>query len=270
MPTVVDASRNGDGNGMRRVMLAAAMIVATVLGSAGAARGATTAEAACTNGVQVISFAFTPPSVAAGQTATATLVAQSCTGQSQQDSVLWYGRFFGSGTGFPAGCPAFDPLILPLNLPATGSATSSLTYLVPAMCTASSLEVTATIRGASGATLTTATATLAINARTGGCRVAYTRQSEWPGGFVASVTITNDSGSALSGWSLVFSFGGDQRVTSAWNATVTQSGSTVTAVNAAYNGSVPAGGTVTFGMQGSWHTSDAPPTAYQLNGVACA
>ena len=39
-----------------------------------------------------------------------------------------------------------------------------------------------------------------------------------------------------------------ETIASSWNATVTQSGQQVTAVNASYNGSVAAGGSTTFGM----------------------
>ena len=53
---------------------------------------------------------------------------------------------------------------------------------------------------------------------------------------------------ALSGWKVGWTFGGNQTISNAWNATVTQSGSAVTARSAAYNGSVPAGGSTTFGF----------------------
>ncbi|WP_424531360.1 GH12 family glycosyl hydrolase domain-containing protein [Sphaerisporangium viridialbum] len=102
----------------------------------------------------------------------------------------------------------------------------------------------------------------------GACKVAYVK-NEWAGGFTANVTVTNTGTSAVNGWTLAFSFPGDQKVTSAWNATVTQSGAAVTAKNVAHNGSIPAGGNTSFGFQGTWGSSDASPTAYTLNGSAC-
>ncbi len=105
---------------------------------------------------------------------------------------------------------------------------------------------------------------------TGGkCHVTYTPQ-QWPGGFTANVTVANTSSAALNGWTLTFSFPGDQKVTSAWNATVTQSGSAVTAKNMSYNGNIPAGGSTSFGFQGTWSSSDASPTAFAVNGTACS
>jgi hypothetical protein len=104
---------------------------------------------------------------------------------------------------------------------------------------------------------------------TGGtCSVTYTK-NEWGGGVTASVTIANTGTAALNGWTLTFTFPGDTTVTSAWNATVTQSGAAVTARNAAYNGTIAAGANVSFGFQGAWAASDASPTAYSLNGTAC-
>lgn len=103
----------------------------------------------------------------------------------------------------------------------------------------------------------------------GSCSVDYTTQSEWPGGFVANVTITNRGTSAIDGWTLTFTFGGDQRITNGWNATHSQNGAQVTLTNMSYNAMIPAGGTTSAGFQGTWNSSDAPPTSFALNGVSC-
>ncbi|GAA3801349.1 hypothetical protein GCM10022226_21310 [Sphaerisporangium flaviroseum] len=102
----------------------------------------------------------------------------------------------------------------------------------------------------------------------GACAVAYVK-NEWQGGFTADVTITNTGSGAVNGWTLAFSFPGDQRITSSWNAGVTQSGASITARNVSHNGSIAPGGKVSFGFQGTWASSDASPTAYTLNGSAC-
>jgi len=106
------------------------------------------------------------------------------------------------------------------------------------------------------------------HAATAGCSVNYAVSSQWQGGFGANVSITN-LGDALSGWTLTWSYGAGQTVTQAWNATVTQSGSAVTAANASYNGSVATNGTVSFGFNGSWTGSNPSPTSFSLNGVLC-
>ena len=103
----------------------------------------------------------------------------------------------------------------------------------------------------------------------GFCHVVYSTQSQWAGGFTANVTIDDTGGSPINGWTLTFSFPGDQKATSAWNATVTQSGAAVTAVNMSYNGSISPGGNAAFGFQGTWTTSDATPSAFAVNGKIC-
>ncbi|MFC0434311.1 cellulose binding domain-containing protein [Kutzneria buriramensis] len=105
-------------------------------------------------------------------------------------------------------------------------------------------------------------------AASGGCKVTY-QANTWPGGFTGGVTVTNTGTTAWQGWTVTFTFGGDQKITSAWNATVTQSGTKVTAVNVGYNGNVPSGASASFGFQGNWSSSSAAPTAFAANGVAC-
>ncbi|MGP4048240.1 cellulose binding domain-containing protein [Streptomyces sp. 2A115] len=60
-----------------------------------------------------------------------------------------------------------------------------------------------------------------------------------------------------------------QRVTQVWSATVTQSGSAVTAADAGCNAAIAPGGTVTFGFNGSSSGSNTAPTAFTLSGTAC-
>ena len=100
------------------------------------------------------------------------------------------------------------------------------------------------------------------------CRVDYTISSSWPGGFGAGVTI-NNLGDAVNGWLLTWSFGAGQQITQIWNATHTQSGTTVTAANVGYNAAIPSGGSTTFGFNGSYTSGNPSPTAFSLNGVAC-
>lgn len=99
--------------------------------------------------------------------------------------------------------------------------------------------------------------------------MTYTKSSEWPGGFVANVTITNKGTSAINGWTLTFTYPGDQKVTNAWSASVSQSGEAITATNVAYDGTISPSGSVTAGWQGTWTSSDAAPNAFTLNGAAC-
>nr|WP_225845915.1 arabinofuranosidase catalytic domain-containing protein [Streptomyces sp. HPF1205] len=103
----------------------------------------------------------------------------------------------------------------------------------------------------------------------GTCHVAYTKTSEWPGGFTADVTVSNTGTTTVNGWNVGFSFPGDQNVTNGWNATVTQSGKAVTAKNMDYNATIAPGASTSFGFQGTYTSSDASPTAFTLNGTTC-
>lgn len=106
-------------------------------------------------------------------------------------------------------------------------------------------------------------------AATAGCRVTYTIGSQWGGGFGANVSITN-LGDPVNGWTLRWSFGAGQTVTQAWNATVTQSGSAVTAVSMSYNANLATNGSTAFGFNGAWNNSSNPvPAGFTLNGTTC-
>lgn len=69
--------------------------------------------------------------------------------------------------------------------------------------------------------------------------------------------------------SLTFAFPGDQTITNAWNATVTQVGTSVTATSLSYNASIPSGGGQSFGFQGIWNTVDTSPASFALDGAPC-
>ncbi|MEU9837398.1 cellulose-binding domain-containing protein, partial [Streptosporangium sp. NPDC048047] len=101
-----------------------------------------------------------------------------------------------------------------------------------------------------------------------GCRVDYTVTNQWPGGFGASVNITN-LGDPINGWKLTWSFSAGQTITQLWSGSHTQSGSQVTVSNVDYNGSLPTGGSANFGFNGASTGSNPAPTSFALNGVTC-
>jgi hypothetical protein len=103
----------------------------------------------------------------------------------------------------------------------------------------------------------------------GSCRVSY-RPNTWADGFTADVSITNTGTSTVDGWTLGFSFAGNQRITSAWNAVVAQNGTAVTARDASYNRTIAPGASTAFGFQGTYSGSNPSPTAFTLNGTACS
>ncbi|MFF8940631.1 cellulase family glycosylhydrolase [Streptomyces paradoxus] len=94
------------------------------------------------------------------------------------------------------------------------------------------------------------------------CAAAYTVGSDWGGGFNAEVKVTNTGTLPLKSWKVTWTWSGSQKVTSMWNATHTQTGATVTAVNAAHNGALAAGSSASFGFGGA-------PGGGGVPGVTC-
>jgi Cellulose binding domain len=265
---------------MRRLlrMIAVPALMLFFLGEAGAATAAarpdaTPATCTGTDAIQVTQFTFTPPSVTAGQSSTANLTAVNCTAQTIQASALWYGRYQVPGNpNIPPGCPAIDPLDFQVTIAPGGQYTQAFPYFSTfTQCTATQLLATVLIEG-SGVTYAQATATLNINTvqQPVGCHVTYTVLSEWRGGFSASIAITNTGTQPFSGWWLNFQFGGDQKITNLWGASFSQNQNAVALNALSYDMTIAPGATLSsVGMNGTWTTSDAPPTKFFVMGNQC-
>ena len=154
------------------------------------------------------------------------------------------------------------------GLPAGLSISSTTGLISGTPTTGGTSTVTVTAKDATGASGST-TFTWAVAAPAGACTVSYSTQSQWAGGFVASVTISNPGTSPINGWTLGFTFPGDQKITNSWNGAAAQSGEGVTIANENYNSTIAAGASTSMGFQGTWTTSDAVPTAFTVNGTAC-
>jgi hypothetical protein len=135
---------------------------------------------------------------------------------------------------------------------------------------ARSRSILVSLVSAGAALLASVTVLVALpaGAAAAGCSVNYAVSSQWPGGFGANVSVTN-LGDPLTSWTLTWSFGAGQTVTQAWNTSLTQSGTAVTANNVSYNGSVATNATVSFGFNASWTGSNPVPASFALNGVTC-
>ncbi|MYX30379.1 chitinase [Streptomyces sp. SID8381] len=94
----------------------------------------------------------------------------------------------------------------------------------------------------------------------------FTKTSDWGTGFGGSWTVKNTGSSAISSWTVEWDFPSDTKVTSAWDATVTNSGNHWTAKNVGWNGSIAPGASVSFGFNGSGPGS---PSGCKLNGGSC-
>ncbi|MER5266247.1 cellulase family glycosylhydrolase [Actinosynnema sp. NPDC002837] len=153
---------------------------------------------------------------------------------------------------------------------------------------ASTATTTATVTGLSASTTytfavyardaagnrSTRSGTVNVTTQPGGggpasCAVTYKIAGQWQGGFQGDVKIANTGTAAVNGWTLRWTWANGQTVSQSWGATTTQSGSTLSATNVSYTGTIPANGSVSFGFIGSWNGTNSAPTAFTLNGATC-
>lgn len=88
----------------------------------------------------------------------------------------------------------------------------------------------------------------------------------WSNGFTGSIKITNDTATAVSSWSVSWQYAGDNRLTGAWDASLSGT-NPYTAKNAGWNGTIQPNQSVTFGFQG---TKGATAEIPVLTGTLCS
>ena len=108
-------------------------------------------------------------------------------------------------------------------------------------------------------------AALAVLSHSAFAACTYTITNEWSSGFVANVTIKNDTGAPINNWSVNWSYS-TNRISGTWNANFSGT-NPYTASNVSWNGNIAVGQSVSFGFQGEKNGGAAErPT---VNGVAC-
>jgi beta-glucosidase len=101
------------------------------------------------------------------------------------------------------------------------------------------------------------------------CRVAYSVGNDWGSGFTANISITNTGTTTINGWTLRFAFPGSQQLGNGWEATWSQTGSQVSAANAAWNATIAPGATVRIGFNASYSSANPRPADFTLNNNPC-
>ncbi|WP_433652953.1 cellulose binding domain-containing protein [Micromonospora zamorensis] len=82
----------------------------------------------------------------------------------------------------------------------------------------------------------------------GTCAATYRAVNSWPGGFQGEVTVANPTATTLNGWTVGLTLAGGQAISSLWSGTNTGTTGSVTVRNAAYNGTLGANASTTFGF----------------------
>ncbi len=169
---------------------------------------------------------------------TAIAVLLALWGEPLWDKPLW---------GEPAGKPVMQP-------PPGSQSPSTLPSILPSVAPSPSVAQTKPSRET------------VVNGR---CRVGYTIREQWDNGFTADLTITNLDSKPVNGWTLVFTFDPNQKLLSVWDATAGQNGKTITVSDGGRKTVIPAGGTISFGMQGTWKSVNPVPSEFLLNQRRC-
>ncbi|GAA0309220.1 glycoside hydrolase family 18 chitinase [Streptomyces polychromogenes] len=94
----------------------------------------------------------------------------------------------------------------------------------------------------------------------------YTKVSDWGTGFEGKWTVKNTGTTTLSSWTVEWDYPAGTQVTSAWDATVTSSGTHWTGKNVGWNGTLAPGATISFGFNGS---GPGAPSGCKVNGGSC-
>jgi cellulose 1,4-beta-cellobiosidase len=128
-------------------------------------------------------------------------------------------------------------------------------------------------RGRTAAAAATLVSGLGVFVATGasaaaGCRVSYS-VNQWSTGFTGTVNVTNLGDPISGGWNVTWDFPGNQHVTQGWSATISQSGTRVTAANPSWSPSLATNASANFGFNADYSGTNTAPTTFSLNGVAC-
>ncbi|MFJ3724931.1 glycosyl hydrolase family 18 protein [Streptomyces sp. NPDC090045] len=94
----------------------------------------------------------------------------------------------------------------------------------------------------------------------------YTKVSDWGTGFEGKWVVKNTGTTTLTSWTVEWDYPAGTSVTSAWDATVTSSGTHWTAKNVGWNGTLAPGATASFGFNGAGSGS---PGGCKINGASC-
>ncbi|WP_406366219.1 glycosyl hydrolase family 18 protein [Streptomyces sp. NBC_01546] len=94
----------------------------------------------------------------------------------------------------------------------------------------------------------------------------YTKVSDWGTGFEGKWTVKNTGTTTITSWTVEWDYPAGTSVTSAWDATVTSSGTHWTGKNVGWNGTLAPGGSASFGFNGAGSGS---PSGCKINGASC-
>ncbi|MFC0533809.1 glycosyl hydrolase family 18 protein [Phytohabitans kaempferiae] len=101
----------------------------------------------------------------------------------------------------------------------------------------------------------------------GSVTTQFAASSDWGSGHEVRVTVTNGSDAAVATWRIEFDLPAGTTISSFWDADVTRSGNRYVAVKKSWAGSIPPGGSQSWGYIGTG--AFRAPTNCTINGASC-
>lgn len=100
-------------------------------------------------------------------------------------------------------------------------------------------------------------------------RCEYVVQNEWGTGFVAAIRITNDTSTAINGWSVNWAYTDGSKRTGGWNANFS-GGNPYKATSVGWNDRINPGKSVEIGVQGNKGVANKPAQRPIVTGGVCS
>lgn len=101
------------------------------------------------------------------------------------------------------------------------------------------------------------------------CEVDFDTSNDWGNGQVTNVTVRNLGALPIVGWTVSWTDSNAVTISSAWNATATAAGRSVSATAVSYDTTIAAGGSVGFGMVVGYAGARPVPSNARLGDRAC-
>jgi hypothetical protein len=113
----------------------------------------------------------------------------------------------------------------------------------------------------------TAAAVVLVAPAASAATAAFVRTSSWGSGYEGRFTVTNDTSTTITSWTVAFDLPAGSSIGSFWEANISTSGQRVTATNRGWNGTLGPNASTSFGFIVS---GNGDPTNCTVNGAACA
>jgi len=201
-----------------------------------------------------------PPGAPSNLTATAASSSQiNLSWTASPTSGVTYNVYSGATSGFTLSAG---------NRIATG--VSATTYAHTGLAASSTHYYVVTAQNGNGESAGSNQAAATTDSSVAGCHVDYHVTTQWNVGFGTAITIQNKGKTAVNGWSLTWTWAGNQQITQSWDSNYSQTGANAALTNASYNPTIGAGATISgIGFNASYSGSNQAPHALYLNGTLC-